>query len=89
MLLGQSQKEIEYLLEKSGSKSTITLWGNDVMTEDQIHSLANLIQEIGPQKFYLDVNENLRLKIMDCLEKNDINLKFFTQCQNALQKSIF
>ena len=60
---------MEYLLEKSGSKSTITLWGNDVMTEDQIHSLANLIQEIGPQKFYLDVYEDLRLKIMDCLEK--------------------
>ena len=69
LLLGQSQKEIEYLLEKSGSKSTITLWGNDVMTEDQIHSLANLIQEIGPQKFYLDVNENLRLKILNYLEK--------------------
>ena len=39
------------------------------MTEDQIHLLANLIQEIGPQKFYLDVNENLRLKIMNYLEK--------------------
>ena len=68
-MLGQSQKEIEYLLEKSGSKSTITLWGNDTMTKDQIHSLANLIQEIGPQKFYLDLNEDLRLKIMDYLEK--------------------
>ena len=39
------------------------------MTEDQIYSLANLIQEIGPQKFYLDVNENLRLKILYYLEK--------------------
>ena len=68
-MLGQSQKEIEYLLEKSGSKSTITLWGNDVMTEDQIHSLANLIQEIGPQKFYLDLNEDLRLRIMNHFEK--------------------
>ena len=68
-MLGQSQKEIKHLLEKSGSKSTITLWGNDVMTEDQIHSLAILIQEIGPQKFYLDVNKDLRLKILDYLKK--------------------
>ena len=68
-LIGQSHKEIEYLLYKSGSKSSITLWGNDVMTEDQIHSLANLIQEIGPQKFYLDVNEDLRLRIMNHFEK--------------------
>ena len=68
-MVGQSQKEIEYLLEKSGLKSTITLWGNDAMTEDQIHLLANLIQEIGPQKFYLDVNENLRLKILHYFDK--------------------
>ena len=39
------------------------------MTEDQIHLLANLIQEIGPQKFYLDVNENLRLKILHYFDK--------------------
>ena len=62
--LGNSEKEIEWLLTQAGPKSSITIWGQDILDLATTLKLKNLIQKIGVENVYLDVYEDLRNAII-------------------------
>ena len=65
-----SIEEIIYLLEETGSSSntsTITIWGQEKLNQNQIEKLKCLIKKIGSHKIYLDVHEDLRNVILEDL----------------------
>ena len=62
--LGNSEKEIEWLLTQAGPKSSITIWGQDILDSATTLKLKNLIQKIGVENVYLDVYEDLRNAII-------------------------
>ena len=59
-----SLEEIAYLLEKTGSNSSITIWGEEKLDQPQIEKLKCLINKIGSHKIYLDVPEDLRNDVL-------------------------
>ena len=63
--LGNSEKEVEWLLSEAGPKSSITVWGQEILDSATTLKLKNLIQKIGVGRVYLDVYEDLRNAIVE------------------------
>jgi hypothetical protein len=51
-------------LAQAGPKSSITIWGQDILDSVTTLKLKNLIQKIGVENVYLDVYEDLRNAII-------------------------
>ena len=62
--IGNSEKEVEWLLTQTGPKSTVTIWGQDILESADVIKLKNMIQKIGAERVYLDVYEDLRNAII-------------------------
>ena len=60
--LGNSLNELQWLLQNTNS--TLTVWGQDQLNEDQKQDLKTLITSIGYNKIYLDVDADLRNSIL-------------------------
>ena len=56
---GNSRAEAKWLLERAGPKSTITIWGQDILNDPQKEKLNSIIEELGRDRVYLDVCTDL------------------------------
>ena len=55
--LAQSQSCLEYLLESTSTSlinSTLTIWGTDDITNEELEALKSFIKSIGKHRTYID-----------------------------------
>ena len=60
--LARSQNSLEYLLESTSTpwiNSTLTIWGTDDITNEELESLKLFIKSIGKHRTYVDTSYDL------------------------------
>ena len=60
--LAQSQSCLEYLLESTSTSlinSTLTIWGTDDITNEELEALKSFIKSIGKHRTYVDTAYDL------------------------------
>ena len=60
--LAQSQSCMEYLLESTSTSlinSTLTIWGTDDITNEELEALKSFIKSIGKHRTYVDTAYDL------------------------------
>ena len=60
--LAQSQSCLEYLLESTSTSlinSTLTIWGTDDITNEELEALKSFIKSIGKHRTYVDTTYDL------------------------------
>ena len=60
--LSQSQSCLEYLLESTSTSlinSTLTIWGTDDITNEELEALKSFIKSIGKHRTYVDTAYDL------------------------------
>ena len=58
-----------WLLNQSGERSTVTIWGQDDLEFSDVKNLCDLIETVGKNKFYLDTRSDIRNAILTNLIK--------------------
>jgi len=63
IFLGKSLEQIQWLLDQtsdvSGIKSTVTIWGKDPLSQDQLTSLRAFLDTVGRDRCYTDTSADL------------------------------
>ena len=63
--LARSQNSLEYLLESTSTpwiNSTLTIWGTDDITNEELEALKSFIKSIGKHRTYVDTSYDLNGK---------------------------
>ena len=70
ILIARSKEVIQYLLDQTSSNqlnSTLTIWGTDNISQEEIEALKAFIIDIGKERVYVDTAYDL-----NSLENHDI-----------------
>ena len=70
ILIAKSKEVIQYLLDQTSNSqlnSTLTIWGTDNISQEEIEALKAFIIEIGKERVYVDTAYDL-----NPLENHDI-----------------
>ena len=76
--LAQSQSCLEYLLESTSTSlinSTLTIWGTDDITNEELEALKSFIKSIGKHRTYVDTAYDLNGNNSNVVKKES---KLFT-----------
>ena len=78
--LAPSQENLKYLLDKtstSSTNSTLTIWGNNNITKDQLEALNGFVNYIGKHRTYVDTVYDLNDSSVSC-DSSGIESKTYT-----------
>ena len=65
IILAQSRRNLEYLLDSTSTpliNSTLTIWGTDDISNEELQALKEFIQIIGKYRTYVDTAYDLNPK---------------------------
>ena len=64
ILIAKSKEAIQYLLDQTSTSqlnSTLTIWGTDNISQEEIEALKAFIIDIGKERVYVDTAYDLNL----------------------------
>ena len=62
IFLGNSIEQIQWLLDQTSEdtvKSTVTIWGTDDLSDQQLQGLRNFVQTVGKDRCYTDTTADI------------------------------
>ena len=79
--IAPSQTTLEYLLDSTSTSSinsTLTIWGNNNITKDQLEALNSFVNYIGKHRTYVDTVYDLNVIVCDLNDSSGIGSKKYT-----------